>query len=141
MMNWADLLSTSRIGMDEDAPAGREESPFLLDLDRITFSSFFRRLQDKTQVHPLSVGGRVRSRLTHSVEVASVGRSLGFGVGRQLIEGGAIFRHIFRPMISVISFRSPVYPMISVIRLSAMPVNLQLVNGFRKTGMWCSVPK
>ncbi|WP_417832648.1 deoxyguanosinetriphosphate triphosphohydrolase [Terasakiella sp.] len=88
MMNWADLLSTSRIGMDEDAPAGREESPFLLDLDRITFSSFFRRLQDKTQVHPLSVGGRVRSRLTHSVEVASVGRSLGFGVGRQLIEGG-----------------------------------------------------
>jgi len=89
MMNWHDLLSTKRIGVKGDGTAGREESPFLLDLDRITFSSFFRRLQDKTQVHPLSVGGRVRSRLTHSIEVASVGRSLGFGVGRQLIEKGS----------------------------------------------------
>jgi len=86
MMNWNDLLSTGRIGVEGVGAAGREESPFLLDLDRITFSSFFRRLQDKTQVHPLSEGGRVRSRLTHSIEVASVGRSLGFGVGRQLIE-------------------------------------------------------
>lgn len=88
MMNWAQLLSTKRIGIPENTIGGREESPFLLDLDRITFSSFFRQLQDKTQVHPLSVGGRVRSRLTHSIEVASVGRSLGFGVGRKLIEGG-----------------------------------------------------
>ncbi|MDV7338330.1 dNTP triphosphohydrolase [Terasakiella sp. A23] len=86
MMNWHDLLSTKRIGDKEGKAPGREESPFLLDLDRITFSSFFRRLQDKTQVHPLSEGGRVRSRLTHSIEVASVGRSLGFGVGRKLIE-------------------------------------------------------
>jgi dGTPase len=89
MMNWKQLLSTKRIGVKTEGATGREESPFLLDLDRITFSSFFRRLQDKTQVHPLSVGGRVRSRLTHSIEVASVGRSLGFGVGRKLIEGGA----------------------------------------------------
>ncbi|SCA58297.1 Deoxyguanosinetriphosphate triphosphohydrolase-like protein [Candidatus Terasakiella magnetica] len=88
MMNWTDLLCTGRIGVKGEAMVGREESPFLLDLDRITFSSFFRRLQDKTQVHPLSEGGRVRSRLTHSVEVASVGRSLGFGVGRKLIEAG-----------------------------------------------------
>lgn len=89
MMNWTDLLSTKRIGVKKDTATGREESPFLLDLDRITFSSFFRRLQDKTQVHPLSVGGRVRSRLTHSIEVASVGRSLGFGVGRKLIKAGS----------------------------------------------------
>ncbi|WP_084149136.1 deoxyguanosinetriphosphate triphosphohydrolase [Terasakiella pusilla] len=88
MMKWHDLLSTKRVGEAANAPTGREESPFLLDLDRITFSSFFRRLQDKTQVHPLSVGGRVRSRLTHSIEVASVGRSLGFGVGRKLLEKG-----------------------------------------------------
>jgi len=95
MMNWTDLLSTGRVGVDGEAPVGRAESPFLLDLDRITFSSFFRRLQDKTQVHPLSVGARVRSRLTHSVEVASVGRSLGFGVGQALIEKGrAIPNHI-----------------------------------------------
>lgn len=89
MMNWTQLLSTKRIGVKGDGATGREESPFLLDLDRITFSSFFRRLQDKTQVHPLSVGGRVRSRLTHSIEVASVGRSLGFGVGRKLNKAGA----------------------------------------------------
>ena len=89
MMNWAQLLSAARIGVKSDKAPGREESPFLLDLDRITFSSFFRRLQDKTQVHPLSEGGRVRSRLTHSVEVASVGRSLGFGVGQRLIDGGS----------------------------------------------------
>ncbi len=89
MMNWMDLLSSERIGSSvKSQTSGREESPFLLDLDRITFSSFFRRLQDKTQVHPLSEGGRVRSRLTHSVEVASVGRSLGFGVGRKLKEAG-----------------------------------------------------
>ncbi|WP_135075420.1 deoxyguanosinetriphosphate triphosphohydrolase [Terasakiella sp. SH-1] len=88
MMNWKDLLSSGRIGVSGASAGGREESPFLLDLDRITFSSFFRRLQDKTQVHPLSEGARVRSRLTHSIEVASVGRSLGFGVGRQLIESG-----------------------------------------------------
>ncbi len=86
MMNWTDLLSTKRVAQKADSGAVRQESPFLVDLDRITFSGFFRRLQDKTQVHPLSEGGRVRSRLTHSIEVASVGRSLGFGVGRRLIE-------------------------------------------------------
>jgi len=82
MMKWTNLLSTKRYGVEGTGMGGREESPFLLDLDRITFSSFFRSLQDKTQVHPLSEGARVRSRLTHSIEVASVGRSLGFGVGR-----------------------------------------------------------
>lgn len=86
IMNWHDLLSTKRWGAAQSGTSGREESPFLLDLDRITFSSYFRRLQDKTQVHPLSEGGRVRSRLTHSIEVASVGRSLGFGVGQRLLD-------------------------------------------------------
>lgn len=87
-MNWRNLLSTKRIGEAGTTGSGRAESPFLLDLDRITFSAFFRRLQDKTQVHPLSEGGRVRSRLTHSIEVASVGRSLGFGVGQALMDKG-----------------------------------------------------
>lgn len=87
-MTWQALLSATRYGEGSAQAEGREESPFLLDLDRISFSSFFRRLQDKTQVHPLSQGARVRSRLTHSIEVASVGRSLGFAVGRRLAEAG-----------------------------------------------------
>src|SRR5690606_31364320 len=50
---------------------------FTRDYDRIVFSSAFRRLQDKTQVFPLAKSDYVRTRLTHSLEVASVGRSLG----------------------------------------------------------------
>jgi len=88
-MTWHALLSANRVGEAvENSSMGREESPYLLDLDRISFSSFFRRLQDKTQVHPLSQGARVRSRLTHSIEVASVGRSLGFAVGKRLRDEG-----------------------------------------------------
>jgi dGTPase len=80
-MDWNDLLSAQRLCRPElPAPAvGR--SPFQQDADRVVFSSAFRRLQDKTQVHPLSENDHVRTRLTHSVEVSSVGRSLGTIVG------------------------------------------------------------
>jgi dGTPase len=61
-------------------------SPFQVDLDRIVFSAAFRRLQDKTQVHPLTDSDYVRKRLTHSMEVASVGRSLGTGVGARICD-------------------------------------------------------
>jgi len=64
-------------------------SPFQQDADRIVFSSAFRRLQNKTQVHPLPHTDFVRTRLTHSMEVASVGRSLGGLVARQLLAGDA----------------------------------------------------
>lgn len=56
-------------------------SPFHTDYDRVVFSNAFRRLGRKTQVHPLAKNDHTHNRLTHSVEVASVGRSLGYQVG------------------------------------------------------------
>lgn len=84
-MNWKKLLSRRRLGKGEvEEPAGR--SPFQRDFDRIIFSSAFRRLQDKTQVYPLAESDYVRTRLTHSLEVSCVGRSLGEIVGKTIIE-------------------------------------------------------
>src|SRR5215211_7176262 len=81
-MNWAQLLCADRLGRDGKArkhdPA---RSEFRRDSDRLTFCTAFRRLQDKTQVFPLADNDYVRTRLTHSLEVASVGRSLGARVG------------------------------------------------------------
>src|SRR3546814_5070413 len=78
-MLWLDTLKSG--------PEGRRlpqdgRSPFQQDADRIVFSSAFRRMQDKTQVHPQPQSDYVRTRLTHSMEVASVGRSLGGQVAR-----------------------------------------------------------
>ena len=61
-------------------------SPFVKDVDRIIFSSAFRRLQDKTQVHSFPETDYVRTRLTHSLEVTSVGRALGTLVGKYIVE-------------------------------------------------------
>lgn len=81
MLDWNRLLSARRQAARDADPVDPARSPFQKDFDRIVFSSAFRRLQDKTQVHPLSGNDYVRTRLTHSMEVASVGRSLGAGVG------------------------------------------------------------
>jgi len=78
-MNWKDLLSAKRWGY-EDRTVGDPldaRSEFQRDYDRLIFSSPFRRLQNKTQVFPLPGAVFVHNRLTHSLEVASVGRSLG----------------------------------------------------------------
>lgn len=78
-MNWQQLISPHRFGKEkvESIPEEQVRSEFQRDYDRIIFSSPFRRLQNKTQVFPLPGSVFVHNRLTHSLEVASVGRSLG----------------------------------------------------------------
>ncbi|MBP8790885.1 MAG: dNTP triphosphohydrolase [Breznakibacter sp.] len=84
-MDWHRLLSTKRTGQ-EDLPIvdRHDRTQFQRDYDRLIFSSPFRRLQDKTQVFPLPGSVFVHNRLTHSLEVASVGRSLGNNLAREL---------------------------------------------------------
>lgn len=86
MMNWPQLLSPDRLGADRPTALDPLRSPFIVDSDRIVFSSAFRRLQDKTQVFPLADNDYVRTRLTHSLEVASVARSLGARVGAEIVK-------------------------------------------------------
>src|SRR4030095_12342438 len=86
-MNWSQLLSADRLCRDMKPRAyDPARSEFRRDGDRITFSSAFRRLQDKTQVFPLADNDYVRTRLTHSLEVASVARSLGARVGAEICQ-------------------------------------------------------
>ncbi|WP_299333544.1 deoxyguanosinetriphosphate triphosphohydrolase [uncultured Psychroserpens sp.] len=88
-MNWEQLLSLKRYG-DTHKRLRKEQDEtrlgFEVDYDRIIFSSEFRSLQDKTQVVPLSKTDFVHTRLTHSLEVSVVGRSLGRKVGQKLLE-------------------------------------------------------
>ena len=81
---WEKLLSSERLGAGQ-APGTAERTAFQQDYDRIVFTSAFRRMKDKTQVFPLSKSDYVRTRLTHSLEVSCVGRSLGALVGREII--------------------------------------------------------
>ena len=84
-MNWNQLLCAERLGKDgKPRPHDPARSEFRRDSDRLTFSTAFRRLQDKTQVFPLADNDYVRTRLTHSLEVSSVGRSLGARVGAEI---------------------------------------------------------
>ncbi len=82
-MHWPQLLCADRLGRKKKLPArgSAPRSEYRRDGDRITFSTAFRRMQDKTQVFPLADNDYVRTRLTHSLEVASVARSLGARVG------------------------------------------------------------
>lgn len=86
-MNWTDLLCAERYG-SRGGSATRDErrNEFERDGGRILYSSAFRRLQDKTQVFPLGRNDYVRTRLTHSLEVQNVGRSLGLAVGEKLLK-------------------------------------------------------
>jgi dGTPase len=86
MMDWNRLLSRVRLGLSRQHPDNEARTDFQRDFDRIVFSSAFRRLQDKTQVFPLAQSDYVRTRLTHSLEVSSVGRSLGTMVGDSVIK-------------------------------------------------------
>ena len=94
-LDWSQLLSRSRLGKTAKSTAADNNSfalrsAFQRDFDRIVFSSAFRRLQDKTQVFPLARNDYVRTRLTHSLEVSSVGRSLGTLVGDSVIRRHAL---------------------------------------------------
>ncbi|PQJ77362.1 deoxyguanosinetriphosphate triphosphohydrolase [Polaribacter glomeratus] len=88
-MNWEQLLSLKRFGDTQKRPRIAQDETrlgFDVDFDRIIFSSAFRSLQDKTQVIPLSETDFVHTRLTHSLEVSVVGRTLGRRVGKVLLE-------------------------------------------------------
>lgn len=90
-MAWRQLLSRRRLSFTgefrDNAPQPQpHRSSFERDWDRILFSTAFRRMHDKTQVFPLPDNDVVHSRLTHSLEVASVGRSLAKNVGRVVLE-------------------------------------------------------
>ncbi|MBF0804069.1 MULTISPECIES: deoxyguanosinetriphosphate triphosphohydrolase [Neisseria] len=98
-MNWQQLLSTRRFRLKDGeivptvTPSTQEgadalRTDFHIDYDRVVFSGAFRRLGRKTQVHPFAEHDHTHNRLTHSVEVASVGRSLGNRVGVMMQAGG-----------------------------------------------------
>ncbi len=86
MMDWTRLISSERYGKEHSPRAVTEmRTEFQRDYDRLIFSAPFRRMQNKTQVFPLPGSVFVHNRLTHSLEVSSVGRSLGTDVARELI--------------------------------------------------------
>lgn len=97
MMNWEHLLSLKKEG-DTNKRIRREQNEtrlgFEVDYDRIIFSSAFRSLQDKTQVIPLSKTNFVHTRLTHSLEVSVVGRSLGRLAGQKILQKHPYLRTI-----------------------------------------------
>lgn len=96
-MEWEKLLTDSRLG---EKPLSKQilqdgRSEFQKDFDRIVFSPAFRRLQDKTQVFPLPESDFVHTRLTHSLEVSCVGRSLGNLVGETVIKRNSTLNNRF----------------------------------------------
>ncbi|APY10752.1 dGTPase [Seonamhaeicola sp. S2-3] len=97
-MNWEQLLSLKRYG-DTNKRIRKEQDEtrlgFEVDYDRVIFSSEFRSLQDKTQVIPLSQTDFVHTRLTHSLEVSVVGRSLGRKVGQKILEKYPHLRNVY----------------------------------------------
>ncbi len=109
-MNWSSLYTTRRTGDSGNKITNYDpvRNSFLRDHDRIIFSSAFRRLQNKTQVFPLPGSIFVHNRLTHSLEVASVGRSLGKAAGEEIAkkyaqEGPAFVEFYRHELASVIS--------------------------------------
>ncbi len=86
-MDWTRLISNKRLGQETRHPLRHDDrSEFKRDGDRLIYSAPFRRLQNKTQVFPLPGSVFVHNRLTHSLEVSSLGKSLGDDVARLLVE-------------------------------------------------------
>ncbi|EJX09726.1 deoxyguanosinetriphosphate triphosphohydrolase-like protein [gut metagenome] len=102
-MNWKQLLSAKRFGMEEFHEERQENrSEFQRDYDRLIFSAPFRRLQNKTQVFPLPGSVFVHNRLTHSLEVSCVGRSLGNDVAKSILQHHPELQETFLPEIGSI---------------------------------------
>ena len=99
-MKWQQLITNKRLGQEiRHSERHDDRSEFRRDYDRLVFSAPFRRLQNKTQVFPLPGSIFVHNRLTHSLEVSSVGRSLGDDVAQQLKQrhpelAGTLFEEI-----------------------------------------------
>ncbi len=86
MMDWTKLISNKRLGQEHRHVERHDDrTEFKRDYDRLVFSAPFRRLQNKTQVFPLPGSVFVHNRLTHSLEVASVGMSLGTDVAQRIM--------------------------------------------------------
>lgn len=93
-MDWKQLISNKRFGKEESHDTMKDDrTVFQRDYDRLIFSAAFRRLQNKTQVFPLPNQIFVHNRLTHSLEVASVGRSLGHDCATLLIQRHPALKH------------------------------------------------
>ena len=106
MMHWDKLLSAKRFGLEDRSIASSADarSQFQRDFDRVIFSPPFRRLQNKTQVFPLPGSVFVHNRLTHSLEVASVGRSIANIIGLNLLEKEQISdNELFNELGSIVS--------------------------------------
>jgi dGTPase len=102
-MNWTDIISNCRLGQEHRHLERHDDrTEFKRDYDRLIFSAPFRRLQNKTQVFPLPGSVFVHNRLTHSLEVASVGMSLGNDVARCLCKANPSYHNTMVPEIGQI---------------------------------------
>lgn len=102
-MDWRQLISNKRLGQESRHPERHDDrSEFKRDYDRLIFSAPFRRMQNKTQVFPLPGSIFVHNRLTHSLEVASVGMSLGNDVAQRIISKNPGFTDSLLPQIGTI---------------------------------------
>lgn len=86
VMEWSRLISDRRFGLESHRQKQESRTDFQRDYDRLVFSPSFRRLQNKTQVFPLPGKVFVHNRLTHSLEVSCLGRSIGTQVGREVCQ-------------------------------------------------------
>ena len=129
-MNWQQLISNKRFGLEFLHETRKDDrTEFQRDYDRLIFSAPFRRLQNKTQVFPLPGSIFVHNRLTHSLEVSCVGRSLGNETAALLLQKHPELQNTHVTEIgSIVS----VWHTISATRRSAIPARKPSEHTFPK---------
>lgn len=131
-MDWDRLLNEQRF-CDERYQAEPHRPIYVQDADRITFSAAFRRLANKTQVHPLYENDHLHHRLIHSIETASVGRSLGMTIGHWLEDAHELHAGTKHTIAGTVQAACLAHD------IGNPPfghsANLRLGNGFRPTSM------